>query len=53
MTQKYVDGVLVDCTPEEEMEIAKRNSTPRVGTDKLDMGPSIAEQLGEHINVKS
>jgi len=53
MTQKLVDGVLVDLTPQEEAAWQAIQNTPIVGDETLSMGPSIAEQLGEPINVKS
>jgi hypothetical protein len=53
MTQKMVDGALVDLTPEEQAEYDARQATPVVhSSPALDMGPSIAEQLGVTRDVK-
>ena len=52
MTKKMVDGVVMDMTPEEQAAFDAREATPVVGTETLDMGPSMREQLGAK-NVKS
>jgi hypothetical protein len=53
MTQKLVDGILVDLTPEEEAEYQQRLNTLRVDPAEWKHGPTIAEALQEPINVKS
>ena len=58
MTQyKMVDGKTVEMTPEEvaaqEAMLAGNRQQQTLGSDTLDMGPNIAQQLGAHVNVKS
>ena len=53
MTQKLVDGVLVDLSPEEQAEFDKQQAKPRVDPAGYDHGKTIAQAFEETINVKS
>jgi hypothetical protein len=50
---KLVDGELFPLSPEEQAELDKQRSTPRVATAPWLNGPTVAQAFEEHINVKS